>query len=92
MSDEAPRTLAGRAAEVKVSVSTLIQAAITVVVGYLLQMVLGMDAKVARLEEQIRAQQREAQLHAEHSREVTEAAEKSHTAMWDAIRRKADRR
>lgn len=81
-----------RAGELKVSMSTLVQAALTVIIGYLLNMVLGLDAKLARLDEQLKALRNETTIHAEHSRESIAVAEKSHTAIWDALRRKQDKR
>jgi Tfp pilus assembly protein PilX len=81
-----------RAAGVQVSMATLVQGAITVVVGYLLTMVLGMDAKVARLEERATALRTEASLHTEHAKESLKDAEEAHRAIWEALRRKQDKR
>lgn len=85
-------SLIRKASEARVSMSTLIQGAITVIVGYLLQMVLGMDAKMARLEERVRAAEQREELHVEHSKESITKAEDAHKAIWEALRRKADKR
>jgi hypothetical protein len=81
-----------KARESHISVTTLVQVGLTGIIGYLLQMVLGMDAKMARLDEQMKALNTQVQLHTEHSKESLTVAERTHQSLWEAMRRKADKR
>lgn len=85
-------SLIRKAGGIQVPMSTLVQAGLTVIIGYLMQMVLGMDARLARQEEKINAIGREMALHADHSAESVQKAEEAHRSIWEALRRKADKR
>lgn len=81
-----------RASEIRVPMSALFQTAMAVIIAYLLTMMLGMDARLARQEEQIKALGRESALHAEHAAESLKRAEEAHRSLWEAMRRKQERR
>lgn len=85
-------SLVRKAANITVSMTAIFQTGVAVIIAYLLNMVLGMDAKVARLDEQLKALASETRIHAEHSKESLANSETAHKAIWDAMRQKADKR
>jgi len=90
MSDT-PSGIFRRTAEVKVPISAIVQSVLTLVLGWLFTMMLGMDARVARIEAARAATEKAEDKLQEATEKRLTKVEDANTKQWERIRELQER-